>query len=187
MIPVLASIILVLAVVIPLAGLVVFLVINNAKTVFDLNLSASGYASGENIEGSVSLSTGKELAAERLVVTLVGVYEETRRKPRSTVGYDEDEDEWDSSATEVFRHEEPLEIELPVPKKFQGDIPFSFPVPHGEQVSVRTPAGGIRQGAEIPVGDLPGAGFASLNWSVTASLDGASVEPQVRMIEVTLG
>lgn len=187
MYPLFASILGVFAVIIPLLGIVVFLIINNAKTTFTLNLNTSAFASGENVEGSVSISSGKELPAEGLTVTLVGIYEETRRKARSTVGYDEDEDEWESSALEVFRHEESLEIALPVPKKFKGDIPFSFPAPLGQQVSVRTPAGGIRQGAEIPVGELPGAGFANLNWTITASLDGSSLEPQAQMIEVTLG
>ena len=182
----LASILTLLAILIPVLGFVVFLIINNAKTTFTLNLKAPAFASGENVEGSISLSTGKELPAEGLTVTLVGSYDETRRKPRSTVGYDENEDEWESSSAELFRHEEALEIALPVPKKFKDDIPFSFPAPRGEQCRVSTPAGGIRQGAEIPVGELPGAGFANLNWTVTASLVGTELEPQTQLIEVTL-
>lgn len=174
-------------IILPLLFLVVFLVINNAKSKLGMALSTGGFSSGDNVEGSISVTTGKELKAERLVVTLVGVYEETRRKARSTTGYDEDEDQWDTSSTEVFRHEEELPIELPVPKGFKGELPFSFPAPRGEQVSVRTPSGGIRQGAEIPIGDLPGAGNASLTWSISVSLDGADVEPVSQAVGVALG
>ncbi len=175
-----------IGVVVVLLGVVVFLIINNAKSSMTLNLSSAHLSSGENVEGTVSIATGKDLHAERLVVSLVGVYEETRRRPRSTAGYDENEDQWDSTATEVFRHDEELTIELPVPKKFKGDIPFSFPAPLGGQVTVKTPSGGIRQGAEIPVGDLPGSGTASLNWTLTAILEGTNLEPQSQPVEVSL-
>ncbi len=176
-----------IGVVIAVLGLVVFLVINNAKSTLALKLSTDSFSSGENVEGTVSIAAGKVLPAERLVVTLVAVYEETRRRPRSTAGYDENEEQWDTTATEVFRHEEELPIELPLPKKFKGDIPFSFPAPLGGQVTVRTPSGGIKQGAEIPVGELPGSATANLTWAITASLDGTDVEPQSQSVELVLG
>lgn len=185
--PVLFASALIIGVVIAVIGVVVFLIINKAGGAsLGLTMSAGGYNSGENVEGSVALKTGKDLPAERLLVSLVGVYEETRRKARSTVGYDEDDDQWDTTTTEVFRHDEELPVELPVPKRFKGEIPFSFPAPAGAQVSVRTPAGGIKQGAEIPIGDLPGAGTASLSWTISVSLEGTDVEPVTQMIGIGL-
>lgn len=177
---------LIIIVVLILLGVTVFVVLGG-KTKFSLELTQSAYSSGETVEGTISVAAGSNVAAERLVVTLCGMYEETRRKPRSTVGYDENDDEYESNSTEVFRHEEELPIELPVPKGFKGEIPFSFPAPWGQQVSVKTPAGGIKQGAEIPEGDLVGGGFASLNWTLTAALDGSKVEPELRILGITLG
>jgi len=180
-----STIALVIIALIPIA--VVAFILLNAKTKFELELSQAAYSSGENIEGSITIAAGGEVPAERLVVTLIGVYEETRRKPRSTVGYDEKDDEWDTTSTEVFRCEEELPIELPVAKGFKGEIPFSFAAPLGQQVSVKTPAGGIKQGAEIPEGELVSGGFASLNWTFTAALEGSKVEPELRMLGITLG
>jgi len=190
MIPLLASsTVIALAILIPLAGVVAFLLrAKKAKTTkFTLDLNAPAYASGEMVEGTVSLATGVELPATGLVVALVGIYDETRRRAHSTTGYDEDEDEWNTTEVEVFRHEEALEIPSPIPKKYKGSLPFSLPTPRPEQVTIRTPSGGIRQGTEIQVGELPGHAFATLNWEVIATLVGTEVEPETRLIEVALG
>lgn len=179
-----STIAIVIIALVPIA--VVAFILLNAKTKFALELSQAAYSSGENIEGSITVAAGGAVAAERLVVTLCAIYEETRRKPRSTAGYNEEDDEWESTSTEVFRHEEELPIELPVPKGFKGEIPFSFAAPLGQQVSIKTPAGGIKQGTEIPEGELVSGGFASLNWTLTASLEGSKVEPELRMLGITL-
>lgn len=151
-----------------------------------INLEVVGFSTGEYVEGTVSVELSDEVQAARLVISLVAIYEESRREVRRMSGYTPGQEKWDESSQEVYRYEEELPIELPLPKAFSAEIPFSFPVPRGEQVTVRTPSGGIKQGTEIPVGELAGAAIAELNWTLVASLEGTDIEPHLQQIGVVL-
>lgn len=167
-------------------GVAVFVVIAGQKQKFELALAQPGFATGEDVSGTVQLKASGDIAAESAVVRLVGVYEERRRKPRSTAGYDEADDEWESYAVEAFRHEEELAVDLPVAKGFKAEIPFAFPAPRPEMVTVRTKVGGVLQGLEIREGELPGSGFAMLTWTVEAEFVGSELEPLAQVVQITL-
>ena len=168
-------------------GVVVVIIIKAQKGKFEVKMTQPSFTTGEDVTGTVSLKTGSEISAERAVVMLVGMYEERRRKARSTVGYDDTaEEEWDSYTDEAFRHEEDLAVELPIPKGFKGDIDFAFPAPRPEQVTVRTNVGGVLQGLDIREGELPGAGFAMLTWTLEVHLVGSDLEPVSKVVPIML-
>jgi hypothetical protein len=167
-------------------GVAAYFFLNGKKLKFGMQITQPSFTTGEEVSGTISISTKKAIPADHAYLSLVAIYEERRRKPRSTAGYEEGDDEWNSYTDEAFRHEEDLAMEVPVPAGFSGDLEFSFPAPRPEQVTVRTNVGGVLQGLGIREGELPGSGFAMLTWTLEVHLEGSDVEPLTKVVPITL-
>lgn len=136
-----------------------FFIVRAMKGKIELQLTKTGFNSGESVGGTVVLTTKKSLEMRRLFVALVGY---------QVVEHRESDGDKRTERDEIYRDEVNLEEAQTVPAGFNKSYQFALTAP-GQATVGRERSGGL----SIDIGPLSigGGDHRRLEWKVEARAD----------------
>ncbi len=144
------------------AGIVGFFVVRSMKGKIELELSKTGFSTGEVIAGSVSITTKKSLELRRLFVALIG-YE--------VIEHREADGDKRTERDEIFREEINLEEAQQLATGFNKSYQFEMIAPGRDTVGSAGRGGGSGISFDIGPLSLGNNDRRRLEWKVEARAD----------------